>query len=117
MLGAQLIAAEVLERAIGIGHGGVVLLDPPLHLLEHGLLQHPGRRQHGLGVGVLGDEVIAHVGADHRRIAQHRLPVVVLHPGVVVDAHTAELLDRLGVFAWVRWNGLGHGCGIPDPRP
>ena len=110
VLGAQLIAAEVLERAVRRGDRGVVLLDPPLHLLEELLLQILGPRQHRGHVGVLGRQVLAHVGLHLGRIAQHRLPVVVLHPGVVVDADAPELLDALGRLARAGRNGrLGHG--------
>ena len=113
MLGAGLVAAEIVEGAVGRGDRGVVLLDPALHLLEQLRLQRLGRGQHRLHIGVLRLQVLAHVGLHHRGVAQHRLPVVVLHPGVVVDPHAAELLDADGVLARTRRGGRAHGPVLP----
>src|SRR5690606_18684363 len=83
MLGADFVAAVVFPRTVRRRNGGVVFLDPPLHLGEQLRLQRLGGGQHGLGVGVLGLQVLADVGSENLGIAKHLLPVFVLQPGVI----------------------------------
>ncbi len=96
VLRARLVADIVFERAVGRGHGGIVGLDAALHLLEQLVLQRFGPGQHRLGVGVLRLQMGADVLAQGLGIVQHLAPVLVLHPGVVVGADAAQLLDPLG---------------------
>src|SRR5690606_40246558 len=51
---------------------------------------------------------LAEVGAQHLRVAQHLLPVLVLHPGVVVDADSAELFDAVRLLGGDGRDGLFH---------
>ena len=88
-----LVLGEILPRPVGRRHRTVVFLDAPLHLLEHLGLQRQGRGHHRLAIGVLGGQMFLDVRLDQGRIAQHRLPVVVLHPLVVVDPDAAQLFD------------------------
>ena len=105
VLRALLEAGVVLERTVLGRNAGVVLLDATFHLLEHRRLQRFGRGEHGLGVGVLGGQVLLDVGLDQGRVPQDLLPVVVLHPGIVVDAGATQLLDGLGNLLRDRRNG------------
>jgi S1-C subfamily serine protease len=115
VLGPGVIADVVVPRPVRGGDRGVVLLDATPHLGEQLRLQRLGARQHRLGVGVLGLQVRPDVGAQRLRVAQHLLPVVVLHPGIVVDAHAAQLLDPLRALLGGR--GVGQAHGRPDaPR-
>ena len=98
MLGAALVAGVVGVGPVRGGHGAVVLLDAAAHLAEQLRLQRLGRGQHGGGVGVLRLQVRAHISAQDARVAHDLLPVRVLQPGVVVDAHMAELLDPQGTL-------------------
>ena len=130
LLRAQLVPQVVLPRAVDRGHRAVVLLDAPFHLLEHLRLEGLRGGEHGAGVGVLFDQVCLGVGFDQCRIAQDFLPVVVLHPGVVVDPDAAELLDALRLLLGSGRNGARGGdagaghlavrstaiCGIRDAR-
>ncbi len=109
MLGAGLVAAEVVEGAVRRRDGGVVGLQPALHLLEELSLQRLRRRQHHLQIGVLGLEVRADLCGDLGGIAQHGLPVVVLHPDVVVLPRPAELDDAVGRLAGGGGRGEAHG--------
>ncbi len=97
MLGPGLEAHIVFELAVRLRDGGVVGLDAALHLLEQLGLQRLGGSQHRLGVGVLGFQVGADILAQGLRIMQHVAPVLVLHPGIVVGADAAELLDAAGL--------------------
>jgi hypothetical protein len=99
MLGPDLVPGVVFPVAVGGGDRAVVLLDAALHLLEQGVLEVFGGGQHGAGIGVLGVQMLADVGAQHRRVAHDRLPVVVLHPEVVVGPGAAQLGDAVGVTA------------------
>ena len=96
VLGAQGIAAVVGIGAVRRGDGAVVLLDAPLHLGEQDGLKVLRPGQHRAREGVLGVQMLADIGAQHLGIAQHLLPIVVLHPGVVVGPRTAELGDCQG---------------------
>jgi hypothetical protein len=108
VLAADVEARIVFERTVGGGDGGVVLLDAALHLLEHRRLQGLGRGQHGLHIGVLGGQVRLDLRLDQGRVAQDLLPVVVLHPGVVVDRTRPSCSVRLGIF------GATGGTGLDD---
>ncbi len=99
VLGAGVEADEVVERAVRHGRGGVVLLDPALHLLEQLGLQRLGRGHHRRGVGVLRLQVRADLRLQRLGVEQHLAPVVVAQPGVVVGAHLAVLDDPLGLLA------------------
>ena len=110
MLGPDLVADIIVPGAVGGRDAGIVLLDATLHLGEQLRLQGLGPGQHGGGVGVLGLEVFADVGAQDLGVAQHLTPVVVLHPGVVVCAGAAELFDDLRIAAG------GGGLGSAHPR-
>ncbi|MNY21599.1 hypothetical protein D3C86_1551580 [compost metagenome] len=105
---AGAVLSEILPSAVGGGDRAVVLLDAALHLLEHRRLQRQGRGHHGLAIGVLGGQVFLDVGLDQRGVAQHGLPVVVLHPLIVVDADAAQLLDADGDLLGDGRLGQGH---------
>ena len=111
MLRAGFIAAVILERPVRRRNGRVVFLDPPFHFLEQTLLQRLRRREHVGAVGVLSHEVVAYFGAQHRGVAQDRLPILVLHPSIVVGTHPAELFDANGGFLRGRRPNRGrHEC-------
>ncbi len=105
MLAVGRVAQIVVERAVRLGHGGVVRLDAPLHLLEDPGLQRLGVGEDSRGIGVLGLQMGADVGPQRRRIVQHLAPVLVLHPGVVVGPLAAELFDMLRAFGGDRRTG------------
>ena len=111
VLGAGGVAAEVFPRAVRHGDGGVVFLQAAAHLSHDCCLQGFDGGEHGFGVGVLGEQVVADVGAQDGRVAEHALPVGVLHPGVFVDADAAELV-RSGGGSWGRWVGCSWGGTI-----
>ena len=96
MLAARHVAREIGVSAIGRRHGGVVLLDAALHLLEQRLLQRlrirPSRAR---CVGVLRFEIGADVGPERGRIAHHLLPIRGAQPSVIVHA-----LDAVVKVAW-----------------
>ena len=112
VLRAGVVSGVVLPRAVGGGNGAVVLLDAAAHLGDQGGLQRLRAGEHRAGVGVLRLQVLADVGADDLRVAQHLPPVLVLHPRVVVDAHPAELLDAPGLAA-----GDGRGGEVGHAAP
>ena len=71
----------------------VIFLDASAHLLEKLLaqcLEVPGSY---VVIRVFGIEMLADVRVEFIRVAQNLLPVFVAHPGVVVDACIAMLLD------------------------
>ena len=109
MLSADLVTDVVVPGAVGLRDRAVVLFDPPLHLGEHLGLQGFRSGQHGLGVGVLRLKVLADVGPQRLGVAQDLLPVVVLHPAVVVDADAAQLLDAPGALGGDGRLGNAHG--------
>ena len=90
---AGLVFDVVVPAAIRRGNRAVVFLDAAAHLAEQRLLQGQGGSHHGLAVGVLGGQVVLNLGLDQGRIAQDRLPVVVLHPLIVVGPGAAQLFD------------------------
>ena len=90
---AGLVFDIVVPAAIRRRNRAVVFLDAAAHLAEHRLLQGQGGGHHGLAVGVLGGQVFLDLGLDQGRIAQDRLPIVVLHPLIVVGPGAAQLFD------------------------
>ena len=135
VLGTGGVAGEIDEGSIGLRCRGVVLADPPRHFPEEGVLESLRRSQDRPGVGVLGFEVPANLGLQDGRVPQDLLPVLVLHPGVVVGPGAAELDDclrlasgrgrpgrRVGSHAaGCPWLGPGGGglrrSGARPPRP
>ena len=108
MFCSDLIADIIVPRAVGGGDGAIVLLDPALHFGEQLGLQGLRALEHIGGVGVLSDEMLADIGAKHFGVAQHLLPVLVLHPGIVINSGAAKLGNGFGVTAG--GGGLwGHG--------
>ena len=115
---AGLVFDVVVPAAIGRGHRTVVFLDATAHLGEHRLLQRQGGGHHGLAIGVLGRQMLLDLGLDQGRVAQNRLPVVVLHPLIVIGSGAAQLFDddryllgdgRLGHRGSGRLAGEGRG--------
>ncbi len=117
VLAAGLEPGVVGPGTVRIGDRGVVLLDPAAHLGQQRFLQRLGRGEQRLGVGVLRLQVPPDVGAQALGVPHHRLPVVVLHPGVVVDSDTSELLDAAGLAAGDgrRGAGVGHDRHLAIP--
>ncbi len=80
------IAHPVEPGAIGRRHRTVIFLDAAAHFGKQCLLQRLGVRHRRLLVEVLRLQM----GADRRiedgRILEHRLPVVIAHPGVIIRA-------------------------------
>ena len=111
----RVFAALAVARVIGVwpvnlGHGAVVFLDAAAHFLEQFVAQRGCRVfEHGLGVGILGFEISADVGAQHGRVAHHLLPVVILHPLIGVVAGAVRLRDL--IIDSGRDRRLGRGCG------
>ena len=97
VLRARLVADVVFEIAVRGRHAAVVVADAPLHFREDLRLQRVCGGEGFARIGVLGFQMGADVRAQERGVAQHLLPVVVLHPAIVVGPRAAELLDRLGV--------------------
>ncbi len=100
---ARLLAAGDERGAVGIGavlhgNGAVVFLDAPLHLGKQRLLQRL-RVGHGrLLVGVLGLQMGADLRVKNGGIAEHRLPVIVAQPGIVVRSGDAVARVGHGLF-------------------
>ena len=84
MLGAFAVAGRVGERSVRHGNGGIVFLDAATHLREEFCAQPLDIGHRRGGVGVLGLEIGADVGRQHRGVVHHLLPVVGAQPGVVV---------------------------------
>ena len=108
MFCSDLIADIIVPRAVGGGDGAIVLLDPALHFGEQLGLQGFGVGQYGGGVGILGGQVLADISPQNLGVAQHLLPVLVLHPRIVINSGAAKLGNGFGVTAG--GGGLwGHG--------
>ena len=75
VLPALAIALEIGERTVGSRNRSVVLLDPPLHLGKHRVLQGVDIRQACGRVRIFGVEIRADVRIKRRRIAHHLLPI------------------------------------------
>ena len=125
VLAALPVLPQVGERSVGLRHALVVLLDAPTHLADQGLLQSLRRFEQGLGMTVLGLEVLPDVGIEHRRIAQHLLPVGVLQPGIVVEQRDAMQGARRRTAGRDRWVSsschwlfhLRRSCRAPPGAP
>src|SRR5579859_635889 len=119
VLSAAFVPDVVLPGSVWRGNRGVVFLDPPFHLRKHLRLQRLGVAEHGLCVSVLGDQVFAHVGSQRLWVAQDLLPVVVLHPGIVIDPYAPQLLNALRTFWGDGGLKLSHGVldALCDGRP
>ena len=94
----RVFAAFAKAHSVGIRpivgwHAAVVFLDAAAHFPEELLAQIFQVAGCRLVVRVLGDEVPTNVFVQHLGIAQHLLPVVVAHPGVIVDSRLPVLLD------------------------
>ena len=116
VLGTRGVAGEIDEGSVGLRCRGVVLADPPLHFPEEGVLESLRRSQDRPGVGVLGFEVPANLGLQDGRVPQDLLPVLVLHPGVVVGPGAAELDDCLRLASGRGRPGrrvVSHAAGCP----
>ena len=105
VLAAGDVAHVVGPGAVRGGDGAVVLLDPPLHLREQGVLQVGGVREPGLGMGVLRLEVGADRRVEHGGIAHHLLPVGGAQPGVVVGNRDAVPEAVGGLLGGTGWRG------------
>ena len=73
--------AEFAQIGIGPirrGHAGIVLLDPPAHFRNQGLLQAGSMAEQAFGIVVFRFEISADIGVQDRGIAQHFLPVLIL---------------------------------------
>ncbi len=108
MLGARIEAAVIGVGAVRRGHGRVVVLDPALHFGEQRRLEVLGAGEHGVGIGVLGNEMGADLGIEGGGVAQHRLPVGIAQPGIVIGPHPAELFDADRLARGGRRGGLGR---------
>ena len=95
VLAAFTVFLEVGERPVGRGDAGIVLLDAAAHFRDKLLLQRFGVAQYGVGVGILSFEIGADVRLEHRRFAQHLLPVVVLQPRIVVGHGDAVMREAV----------------------
>ena len=95
MLPAFAVADVVAIRPVGIGDGGVVFLDPALHLGEQRVLQGRRGAKRVRGVVVLGLEIVADRRLQLVRVAHHFLPVRGTQPGEFVDKRDA-VPDRCG---------------------
>jgi len=84
VLAALAVLVEIGERAVGRGDAGVVLLDAAAHFRHQLFLQRLRMAQHRVGVDILGFEIGADVRLEHRWVAQHLLPVLVLQPRIVI---------------------------------
>ena len=104
---AGLEARVIPVAAQAVRHRSVVLLDAADDFAVQALLQRLGRRQHGVGVGVLGLDVGQHFLVLARIVAQ---PVVlVLAHGAVRRLHFVRLLRRDGRRGQIA--GLGAADG------
>ena len=91
-------AAVVDPVTLAIGHAGVFLDDPPLHLRDEGGPQFLLRCHRGFEVGILRLEV-----GFHRRILAIPQPEIVVLPDEVVN------LEGVRTFFGERRFGGGHG--------
>ena len=96
VLPANFIARIIVERAIGRGHGAVVLLEAAFHLGKQRFPQGGDIGHRGFGVGILGFEIGADVARKLGGLTHHLLPVVRPEPGIVVA-------DRNAVVGGNRW--------------
>ena len=95
VLAAVAISRQVFERPVGARHRRVILLDPRPHFTDELLLQILRGRENGLAICILCFKVTVDIGRQHRRLAQHLLPVLVLEPGVVVGhGHAVHAVNR-----------------------
>lgn len=98
VLRAFLGAAVIHPAAEGRGQRDILFLDAREHLGVERLLERLARREHGLGVSVLGREVV-----------QHLAGIEIVHPQVRVFAHDAMQAECLGRTA--RKRGMGRRAG------
>ena len=78
------MANEVGERAVLLGHAGVVFLDPAPHLRDQLRLEAGNAAMRPGRVGVLVFEVGPDIGWQAVGIAKHVVPVLRLEPGIIV---------------------------------
>ena len=95
MLPVLAIAHIIGKRPIGVGHGGIVFLDPALHFGKQRFLQG----------GIVGEGVLAiivfclQVSADRRiellRIAHHLPPIRVFEPSELIgEPRAVQIADK-----------------------
>ena len=81
--------AHIGERPVRRRHAGIVFLDAAAHFRNQRLLQAGGVAEQAFGVVVLGFEIASDIRIEHRRVAQHLLPVGVLQPRIIVGNRDA----------------------------
>ncbi len=86
---ARLVTGLIAVAVLHIGDRLVLLGNTGHHLLVELLAQRLDRCEHGLGVGILGLEIVQHLGL---------LPLVVTQPVVVVDARVPVFFQGMGVL-------------------
>ncbi|MNM43943.1 hypothetical protein D3C81_548330 [compost metagenome] len=99
---ARLITGLIAVAILHIGHRLVLLGDAGHHLLVELVTQRLDRLEHGLGVSVLGLEIVQHLGF---------LPLVVTQPVVVVDPDVPVLFQGMGMLGGHRGQDGGFACG------
>ena len=102
ILAARAVPVVIEERAVVDRDIGIVFLDPCPHFRDELLLQISRRRQHLLGIGILGHRA-THLISDRQgaRIAQNLLPVRRLEPCIVVGECDAVDLRLCGRFSTI----------------
>ena len=86
------IARVIGVGTIGLGHGGIILLDAAFHFGKQRVLQALGVGERALAIVVLGLQIGADRRIELKRIAHHFAPVLRLEPGILVDK--ADVVER-----------------------
>ena len=95
-LAAGTKARVIGPRPIDLRRLAVILFEARAHFALELFLQAKRRRQHRVGIGVLGLQERADVGRQPTWVAQHFAPIVGPHPGVVVHPRKAMGGERCG---------------------
>ena len=79
------IARVIGVRPIGLGHGGIILLDAAFHFGKQRFLQALGVGERAFAIVVFGLQIGPYRRIELRRIAHHFAPVLRLEPGIFID--------------------------------
>ena len=96
VLAALTVAGEIGEGPVGLGNGGIVLLDAPAHLRDEAGLKLFRSGEGCFRIGILLLEAGADLGIENRRILENLPPVLRLQPCVIILDPDAMNIEDIG---------------------